>query len=63
MDDYLFLIFMALWLFLIMSMCRAARARLRQEGQTPMGRAALMQAMTRIPCSIPVEPDTNRDAD
>jgi hypothetical protein len=60
MNDYLFLIFMTLWLFLIISMCVAARTRLRQEGQTPMGRAALMLAMTRIPCPIPVEPDKGR---
>ena len=63
MNDYLFLIFMALWLFLIISMCRAARTCLRQEGQTAMGRAALLLAMTRIPCSIPVEPDKSPGED
>lgn len=63
MNDYLFLIFMALWLILIVSMCLAARTRLRQEGQTAMGRAALVLAMTRIPCFIPVEPDKINNGD
>jgi hypothetical protein len=59
MGAYLFLFFMALWLAAIGAGCMAARMRLRREEQTSAGRAALLVAMTRIPCTIPVDPHKN----
>lgn len=60
MGAYLFLLFMSAWLIVIAGGCLAARARLRREERTAAGRAAILVAMTRIPCSIPVGPDKNR---
>jgi hypothetical protein len=57
MGAYLFLIFMISWLAVIAAGCVAARARLRREERGSAGRAALLVAMTRIPCSIPVGAD------
>jgi hypothetical protein len=57
MGAYLFLFMMGLWLAVIAGGCLAARARLRQEDRASAGRAALLVAMTRIPCSIPIGPD------
>jgi hypothetical protein len=59
MGNYLFLFFMVAWLAVIVSGCLAARARLRREDRASAGRAALLVAMTRIPCSIPVGADKN----
>ncbi len=60
MGAYLFLSFMALWLVAIGAGCVAARTRLRREEQTSAGRAALLVAMTRIPCTISAGSDKNR---
>ncbi|HEY4174578.1 MAG TPA: hypothetical protein VGM42_16220 [Rhodopila sp.] len=59
MGTYLFVLFMIAWLLVIAGGCLAARARLRREDRTAAGRAALLTAMTRIPCLIPVGPDKN----
>ena len=56
MGAYLFLLFMSVWLLIIAGGCLAARARLRREDRTAAGSAALLTAMTRIPCLIPVGP-------
>jgi hypothetical protein len=55
---YLFIFFHGLWLAAIGAACMAARARLRREEYT--GRAALLLAMTRGPCTIQVGSDKNR---
>jgi hypothetical protein len=60
MGTLVFLFFMMSWLVAIACGCIAARARLRREAQSAEGRAALLVAMTRIPCSILVEPDKTR---
>jgi hypothetical protein len=60
MGTYLFLLFMSAWLAAIVGGCLAARARLRRAERTSAGRAAILVAMTRIPCSIPVGSDGNR---
>ena len=59
MGTYLFLFFMSAWLAIIAAGCLAARARLRREDRAAAGRAAILVAMTRIPCSIPIGPDRN----
>lgn len=60
MSAYLFLVLMVTWLAVIVGGCLAARSRLRREERTSAGRAALLVAMTRIPCAIPVGPDKRR---
>jgi hypothetical protein len=59
MGAYLFLLLMAVWLTAIATLSRAAKARLREEERGATARAALLIAMTRIPCAIPV--GTDRD--
>jgi hypothetical protein len=54
MPTFLFLTLMAVWLVAIAAACLAARGRLRQDDQNPERRAAVLVAMTRIPCIIPV---------
>ena len=56
MGAYVFLLFMTSWLAVIAGGCLAARARLRREDRGATARAALLIAMTRMPCSIPVGP-------
>jgi hypothetical protein len=60
MGAYLFLVLMVTWLAVIAGGCLAARSRLRREERTSAGRAALLVAMTRIPCAIPVGPGKRR---
>jgi hypothetical protein len=62
MGAYLFLLFMAVWLAVIAALSLAARARLRQEERAAMARAALLIAMTRIPCAIPLGSDQPRNS-
>ena len=57
MGAYLFPLMMGLWPAVIAGGCLAARVRLRQEDRASAGRATLLIAMTRIPCSIPVGTD------
>jgi len=57
MGAWFFLALMIAWLAVIAGGCLVARSRLRQEERTSAGRAALLVAMARIPCLIPVGPD------
>jgi hypothetical protein len=63
MLTHLFPLLMGIWLTLIAVGCLAARRVLRNADSPNGGRAALLVAMTRVPCLIPVEPRQRGNSD